>query len=50
MRSRKYTRKFKSQHVRDITAIGAKKERRKQREAKANRTGTGRTKAAEALV
>jgi hypothetical protein len=30
MHSRKYTRKFKSQHIRDITAIGAKEERRKQ--------------------
>ena len=28
----------------------AKEERRKQREAKANRTGTGRTKAAETLA
>jgi hypothetical protein len=50
MRSRKYTRKFKSQHVRDIVAIGAKEEHRKQREAKANRTGTSRTKATEALA
>jgi hypothetical protein len=50
MRSRKYIRKFKSQHIWDIAAIGAKEERRKQREAKANRTGTGRTKAAEALA
>jgi hypothetical protein len=31
MHSRKYIRKFESQHIRDIAAIGAKKERRKQR-------------------
>jgi hypothetical protein len=50
MRSRKYTRKFKSQYTRDIAAIGAKEQRRKQRKAKANRTSTSRTKAVEALV
>jgi hypothetical protein len=50
MRSRKHIKKFKSQHARDIAAIGAKKQRRKQREAKANRTGTSRTKAVEALA
>jgi hypothetical protein len=50
MRSRKYIRKFESQHIRDIIAVEAKEEYRKQREAKANRTGTGRTKAAEALA
>ena len=49
-RSRKHTRKFESQHTRDIIVIEAKEQRRKQREAKANRTGTGRTKAAEALA
>jgi hypothetical protein len=49
-RSKRHTRKFESQHTRDIAAIEAKEERRKQREAKANRTGTGRTKAAEALA
>jgi hypothetical protein len=50
MHSRKYIRKFKSQHIRDIITVEAKEEYRKQREAKANRTGTGRTKAAEALA
>ena len=45
-----FTRKFESQHARDIAAIGAKKERRKQREAKANRTSTSKTKAAEPLA
>jgi hypothetical protein len=50
MRSRKYIRKFESQHIRDIIAVEAKEEYRKQREAKANRMGTGRTKAAEALA
>jgi hypothetical protein len=50
IRSRKHTRKFESQHARDIVVIEAKEQRRKQREAKANRTGTGRTKAAEALA
>jgi hypothetical protein len=50
MRSRKYIRKFESQHIRDIIAVEAKEEYRKQREAKANRTGTGRTKAVEALA
>jgi hypothetical protein len=50
MRSRKHTRGFESQHARDIAAIEAKEQRRKQQEAKANRTGTGRTKAAEALA
>jgi hypothetical protein len=50
IRSRKHTRKFKSQHARDITIIKAKEQHRKQREAKANRTGTSRTKAAEALA
>ena len=49
-RSRRHTRKFESQHARDITTMEAKEERRKQREAKANRTGTGRAKAAEALA
>ena len=48
--SKRHTRKFESQYTRDIAAIEAKEERRKQREAKANRTGTGRTKAAEALA
>jgi hypothetical protein len=41
---------FKSQHAWDIIAIEAKEQYRKQREAKANRTSTGRTKAAEALA
>jgi hypothetical protein len=50
MRSRKLTRKAESQHTRDIAAIEVKRQHRKQREAKANRTGTGRTKAAEALA
>jgi hypothetical protein len=50
MRSRKYIRKFESQHIWDIIAVEAKEEYRKQREAKANRMGTGRTKAAEALA
>ena len=50
MRSRKYIRKFESQHIWDIVAIEAKEERRKQQEAKANRTSTSRTKAAEALA
>jgi hypothetical protein len=50
MRSRKYIRKFESQHIRDIITVEAKEEYRKQREAKANRMGTGRTKAAEALA
>jgi hypothetical protein len=50
MRSRKHTRKFESQHAQDIAVVEAKEERRKQQEAKANRTGTGRTKAAEALA
>jgi hypothetical protein len=49
-RSRKHTRKFESQHAWDIIVIEAKEQRRKQCEAKANRTGTGRTKAAEALA
>jgi hypothetical protein len=49
-RSRKHTKKFESQHTRDITAVEGKEQRRKEREAKANRTGTGRTKAAEALA
>jgi hypothetical protein len=50
IRSRKHTSKFESQHTRDIAVIEAKEERRKQREARANRTGTSRTKAAEALA
>ena len=36
--------------MRDITIIEAKEEHRKQCEAKANRTDTGRAKAAEALA
>jgi hypothetical protein len=50
IRSKKHTRKFESQYARDVVAIEAKKQRRKQREAKANRTGIGRTKAVEALA
>jgi hypothetical protein len=50
IRSRKPTRKAKSQHTQDIAIIEVKEEYRKQRVAKANRTGTGRTKAAEALA
>jgi hypothetical protein len=50
MRSRKRTRKAESQHTRGIIMVKAKKERRKQPVAKANRTGIGRTKAAEALA
>jgi hypothetical protein len=38
-------RKYKSQYIRDIAAIELK-----EREAKANRTGTSRTKKAEALA
>jgi hypothetical protein len=49
-RSQKHTRKFKSQQAQDIAAVKAKKQRRKQQEAKANRTGTGRIKTAEALA
>jgi hypothetical protein len=48
--NRKHIRKFESQHTRDIAEIEVKEQRRKQRKAKANRTGTGRTKAAEALA
>jgi hypothetical protein len=50
MRSRKHTRKYESQHARDIATVEMKEQRRKEREAKANRTGTGRTKKAEALA
>jgi hypothetical protein len=50
IRSKKHTRKFESQHAQDIAVVKAKEERRKQQEAKTNRTGTGRTKAAEALA
>jgi hypothetical protein len=50
IRNKKHTRKFESQHAQDIVVIEAKEERRKQQEAKANKTGTGRTKAAEALA
>jgi len=49
-RSRKHTRKFESQHAQDIVIVEAKKQRRKKMELKANRTGTGRTKVAEALA
>jgi hypothetical protein len=49
-RSKRHIRKFESQYARDIVVMEAKEERRKQREAKANRTGTGRTKAAETLA
>jgi hypothetical protein len=48
--SRKHTRKFESQHARDIAIAKAKEQRRKQQEVKANRTGTGRAKAVEALA
>ena len=50
MYSRKHIRKFESQHARDIVIVEAKEQCRKEREAKANRTGTGRTKTAEALA
>ena len=49
-RNRKHTRKYESQHARDIAKVEAKEQCRKERQAKANRTGTGRTKAAEALA
>jgi hypothetical protein len=48
--NRKYTGKFESQHARDIMVVESKERRRKEREAKANRTDIGRTKAAEALA
>jgi hypothetical protein len=48
--SRKHSKKFDSQNQRDIAAKAAKEEHRKAREAKANRTGTGRTKKQEALA
>jgi hypothetical protein len=48
--SKKHIRKFKSQYIRDIAIIEAKEQYRKEREAKANQTGIGRTKAAEALA
>jgi hypothetical protein len=48
--NRKHTKRFESQHVRDVAAAQLKEQRKKDREAKANRTGTGRTKAAEALA
>ena len=47
---RKHSRKFESQHTWDIAALEAKEQRRKDREAKANRTGTGRTKGVDALA
>jgi hypothetical protein len=43
-------RKYESQYARDIAATELKERLRKEREAKANRTGTGRTKKAEALA
>jgi hypothetical protein len=48
--SKKHRRKFESQHTRDVAIIEAKEQHKKEREAKANQTGTGRTKAAEALA
>jgi hypothetical protein len=48
--NKKHTRKFESQYAQDIVVIKAKEERRKQQKAKANKTGTGRTKATEALA
>jgi hypothetical protein len=48
--SRQRSKKFASQIVRDEAAKTAKIERRKTREAKANRTGTGRTKKQDALA
>jgi hypothetical protein len=48
--SRKPTARFESQNARDIAAAEMKEQRRKEREAKVNRTGTGRTKKAEPLA
>jgi hypothetical protein len=48
--SRKPTARFESQNARDIAAAEMKEQRRKEREAKVNRTGTGRTKKAEHLA
>jgi hypothetical protein len=48
--NRKSSKKFTSQNTRDIVAAEEKELRRKEREAKANRTGSGRTKKAEALA
>jgi hypothetical protein len=48
--SKRHIKKFESQYTQDIIVIEAKEERRKQCEAKANRTGTGRTKAVETLA
>lgn len=48
--SRKPTKRFESQNAQNITAAELKEQRRKDKEAKANRTGTGRMKKAEALA
>jgi len=48
--SRRPTKKADSQNARDEAAKEAKEERKKAREAKANRIGTGRTKRQEALA
>jgi hypothetical protein len=48
--SRQRLKKFDSQNARDEAAKAAKEERKKAREAKANRTGTRRTKKQEALA
>jgi hypothetical protein len=48
--SRKATKRFESQNARDIVAVELKEQRRRDRETKANRTGTGRIKKAEALA
>lgn len=48
--SRKPTKRFESQNVRDIAAVELKEQHRRDREAKANRTGAGRTKKAETLA
>ena len=48
--SRKPIKRFESQNVRDIAVVELKEQYRRDREAKTNRTGTGRTKKAETLV
>jgi hypothetical protein len=48
--SRKRSKKFDSQNTRDIIATEAKEQRRKDREAKQNRTGTSRIATVQAVT
>jgi hypothetical protein len=48
--SRKPTKRFELQNTRDIAAVEFKEQRKKDKEAKTNRTSTSRTKEAEALA